>query len=1186
MTNFIFLKEHDQIFYQLAFQAEQAFSSDPNTTLMKLRQLGEALAQDLASRVGIAFDERTSQSDLLYSLSRRISLEPAVRELFHTLRIEGNKAAHQFNTNHSQALDALKVARTLCVWYHQAFGSTGPDFSPGKFVLPKDPSSGLRQLQQQIEELKAQLLDSHQQLEQSAELAELKQHEAEEYAVLAGQMDAERQVYEQVALEQASAMDALKKDFESRLKQTQLPENTQQLTDQLQAVKQSTRKASSKLHLSEELTRLLIDTQLIEAGWEADTETLDYRKGSRPEAGRMMAIAEWPCFNPLTKKNTRADYVLFYGLKPLATVEAKKFGNDVADDLRQAEEYCRDFGAKGIKSEAVIEAFATYRSAWPVAADSNETYKLPFAFSTNGREYQNQLKTKSGIWFRDLRKPTNKSRPLMGWFGPQALLDQFRHDEAVAASKVRSNPWGKLSLRDYQKSAVLAIEESLLRGDRQALLAMATGTGKTRTIIALMYRLLAANYFKRILFLVDRSTLGTQAQNAFSEIRPEGSLSFEQIYDVKELGDKLPDTKTRVQVATVQSMVKRIFAADNPPPIDQFDCIIVDEAHRGYTLDKDMTEGEMELRDLNEYVSAYRRVLDYFDAVRVGLTATPAAHTVDIFGHPVYTYSYREAVIDGWLIDYAPPYTFTTRLSQEGIHFDSGAEVSVVNQIGEKRLEVLPDELDFAVEDFNRKVMSDKFNEVICDELAANYLDPTSGEKTLIFCVSDIHADLVVEKMKAMLDKYHGPQPDKAVMKITGAIRDPQGAIRQFKNEQYPNIAVTVDLLTTGVDVPAICNIVFLRRVRSRILYEQMKGRATRLCPNINKDLFHIFDAVGLYKVLAPVDTMRPVVQQVSVSIEKIITELNNPDSYIYAGEAVTDPAQQEQGDRTHAEEIHQQLIAKIQRLVRRSEHVEDFPDAQKPLELLDVLLKSQFAADSTFQKLPATLKELGSKATGQLFVNQPSLIKLLEDLRSGLRFDAGDLVISDHEDELLETNRGYGVDAEGKPIQKPQDYLDAFQSFIRNNINKVAALQAVTTRPSDLTRQDLRELRLLLSQHEFDENKLHDAWKEARNEDIAASIIGYIRQAALGDPLIPFEQRVDSALTRIKGQQRWTKNQERWLDRIATQLKKSVIIDDAALESSPFKEQGGRAGVERQLGGKLDDVLELFNTYLWEVSA
>jgi len=272
---------------------------------------------------------------------------------------------------------------------------------------------------------------------------------------------------------------------------------------------------------------------------------------------------------------------------------------------------------------------------------------------------------------------------------------------------------------------------------------MATGTGKTRTIIGLMYRFLKAERFKRILFLVDRSALGQQALDAFNEAPLEQNQTLSKIYNVAELGDMAAEAETRIQVATVQAMVKRIFMSDRSPLVDQFDCIIVDEAHRGYTLDQEMTEGELATRDASQYLSSYRRVLDYFDAVKIGLTATPAKHTSDIFGKPVYTYTYREAVADDWLIDHEPPIRYQTLLTQHGIKFEKGSEVSAINlHTGEVESAELEDEVKFEIEAFNRRVINENFNQVICEQLAQE-IDPFSDEKTLIFCASDLHSAMV-----------------------------------------------------------------------------------------------------------------------------------------------------------------------------------------------------------------------------------------------------------------------------------------------------------------------------------------------------------------------------------------------------------------------------------------------------------
>ncbi|KAB7886397.1 type I restriction-modification system endonuclease [Poseidonibacter ostreae] len=1178
-SNFIFLEQHDPVFFQLASMAEQFFRADPNTTLIKIRQLSEAFSKEIASQLNISPFTYSNQNELLYSIDRQLSLDPVVKDLFHTIRKAGNKAVHEFNTNHKQAIDVLRLGHKLAVWYHRAFGNNS-NFIEDPFILPSDPTEQLQKIQEEAEKLKTQLLEANQTLDENRELIKLQEEESNEFSNIFNKMESDKLELKKKVKEQEKELESTSKAFDEKLEAISKLEKDQKEEKELnQALKRKVKSASSKIHLTEDETREIIDIKLNEAGWIADTHTLAYAKGTRPKIGKNLAIAEWPCYNPHTKKNTRADYVFFIGLKPVAVIEAKKFGNDVADDLRQAEEYSRDINLESIDKISKNEGVNIELDQWLISSTSDEKYTIPLAYSTNGREYQKQIETKSGIWFRDLRGITNKPRAIVGWPTPDEIKKLLLRDENAIIDKIKEDHWGTLELRNYQKDAIHKTEDAILNKQRQILIAMATGTGKTRTVIALMYRLLKAGYFNRILFLVDRGALGKQTQDTFAEIRPDGILTFDEIYDIKELKDKSPDTKTRVHVATVQSMVKRVLASDKVVPIGQYDCIIVDEAHRGYTLDKEMTEGEIELRDFNEYVSAYRQVLDYFDAIRIGLTATPATHTVDIFGAPVYTYSYREAVIDGYLIDSEPPYSFDTQLSKHGIHFEKEDEVTVFNQVGEVRTEILEDEMDFEIEDFNRKVLSPEFNRVICETLAANYLDPTDNEKTLIFCVNDNHAQLVVEEMKKALDKFHGDQPNKAVMKITGKIRDPLGAIREYKNELLPNIAVTVDLLTTGIDVPEIVNLVFLRRVRSRILYEQMKGRATRLCPDINKDIFRIFDAVSLYKVLEKVDTMKPIVQKVSVPITQLIDDLNNEASYQYSGETFG-----ETYSKTHADDVHEQLIVKLQRITRRTKKIEEFPEAKKAFDLLNILTRRELSCE--FNELPQKIKELTARETGIFFKNNPDILGFMVNLRAGLKIGDSDIVISNHEDKLLGINRGYGTDTDGNEIQKPEDYLESFNVFINENKNKIAAIKAVLTRPRNLTRADLKSLRLILSEHNFNETHLHEAWKKAKNEDIAATIIGYIRSSALGSPLIPYSQRVETALAKIKTSQTWNNNQLKWLDLLAKQIKKNIIIDEEALQNTPFKEKGGRKQLERFFDNKLDEILDNFDTYIWEQSA
>jgi len=676
------------------------------------------------------------------------------------------------------------------------------------------------------------------------------------------------------------------------------------------------------------------------------------------------------------------------------------------------------------------------------------------------------------------------------------------------------------------------------------LLAMATGTGKTRTALGLIYRLLKAKRFRRVLFLVDRSSLGEQAQDAFKNVKLENLQSLYEIYDVKELEDLVPDKDTRLHVATVQGMVKRLLYPsdeDETIPVDRYDCIIVDESHRGYNLDREMSEGELQFRSQADYVSKYRRVLDHFDAVRVGLTATPALHTTEIFGKPIYQYSYRQAVIDGYLVDHEPPIRLITALNQAGIHWAVGEEVAVYDKLsGQLDLYEAPDEIDIEVSGFNTKVVTENFNRVVCRKLAEE-IDPTLPGKTLIFCATDSHADLVVDLLKEAFTEVYGEVEDDAVQKITGAADKPSQKIRLFKNEALPNVGVTVDLLTTGIDVPEIVNLVFIRRVKSRILYEQMLGRATRLCPEIGKEFFKIYDAVDLYAALEDYSTMKPVVTRPLLSFTQLIEELVGIE------------------DEEHGQAIVEDILVKFHR--------------RKSLLKGETLTSFETLTHQDAEEFTEMLK---GKDLGELrgwFSERPGLPSFLDRLKGE---SSGHVLISEHEDELLGTEHGYG---EGV---RPEDYLVGFGEYLDQSGNDLPALKVVMQRPRDLTRQQLRELRLALDDAGYTESQLRAAWKDTSNQDIAASIIGFIRAQALGSPLIPYADRIDRALQKILASQAWTGPQRRWLERIGSQLQQEIIVDKEALDRGQFQAQGGFRRLNKVFGGKLEEVLGDLHEELW----
>lgn len=463
--------------------------------------------------------------------------------------------------------------------------------------------------------------------------------------------------------------------------------------------KQKSEQVAASSDATEAETRLIIDCQLRAAGWEADTQSLRYANGTRPVKGRNLAIAEWPT-TAQDGDDGRADYALFIGLQMVGIIEAKRISIDVPGVV---DGQCREYAA-AIREEDK-----------PLCIGEWGGYYVPFLFAANGRRYVEQWKEKSGVWFRDVRNPANKSRALRGWMSPEGLTTLLSNNPATANAKLENTPYDLLRdpdglhLRDYQIRAIEAAEKAIINGQKAVLLSMSTGTGKTRTVLGMIYRFLSTNRFRRILFLVDRNSLGEQAQDVFKEVKLEELLTLDNIYNIRELGQQGFDAETRIKVATVQSMVRHLLNDEEASiSVSDYDLIIVDEAHRGYTMDKELSETEMLYRDEADYISKYRMVIEYFDAVKIALTATPALHTTAIFGNPVFNYSYREAVIDGYLVDHDAPHNIVSKLRAEGIRYSAGEQITMIDPVTGELLNSseLKDEIEFDVETFNRQVIA------------------------------------------------------------------------------------------------------------------------------------------------------------------------------------------------------------------------------------------------------------------------------------------------------------------------------------------------------------------------------------------------------------------------------------------------------------------------------------------------
>lgn len=1122
-ANFEFLRPQGQQLVRLTAQAEHYFRTDPNTSLIKLRQFAELLAKEVAARTASLRSPDDSFSDVLGVLGRAGYVSRQALDLFHYLRKQGNNAVHEGEDDYASALAALKVARELAAWFMRSYGGE-PKLALGPFVpppAPEDPTAGLREeldrLRAQAEENKTTAEIAHARAEalarENLETTERLRVEAEE-----------RAVWQRLAEEAEAAADDVRNALEATQRQAE-----KSAPAELGKLEKAAEVADASINLDEAATRAIIDQQLQRAGWEADTRELRYARGTRPTKGRNLAIAEWPT------ASGPADYAMFAGLTLVGVVEAKRRNRNVMSVLPQAERY-----AEGI---APGDAHLHPQAPWGA-------FNAPFAFSTNGRPYLKQLQTASGIWRRDLRRPTNPSSALMGWPSPAGLLERLEADQEAAEAALEAQGFNfGFDLRPYQRKAIEAVEKGLAEGRSQMLIGMATGTGKTKLAIAMLYRLIAAKRFRSVCFVVDRSALGDQTEREFTTTKVVAGKAFAEIFGLKGLGDVTPDPETRIHICTIQGLVRRtLFAADpaDAPTVDQYDLMVIDECHRGYLLDREMSDAELSFRDQDDYVSKYRRVLDYFDATKIGLTATPALHTVQIFGEPVFRYSYREAVVDGFLIDHEPPIRIKTELSQDGIHFVAEEEVTFVHPpTGEVELFKLPDNLDFDAEGFNRTVITEPFNRAVADELT-RHIDLAEPDKTLVFAASDAHADIVVKALRDAFREAHGDIEDTAIRKLTGSVDKVGKLILSYRNDALPRIAVTVDLLTTGVDIPKITNLVFLRRVNSRILYEQMLGRATRLCPEIGKETFRIFDAVDLYSRLQELTEMRPVAADPKLTLTQLLDELATIE------------------DARHRADVRDQIIVRLNRRLKSMS-----AEARAKAELA----AGESPEDTLARFRAGTPDELAAWAR-----SRPGLGPALDWQTTGGTPIM--LPISEHPDSVVDVSRGYG------DAQRPEDYLDAFTAFIRTNLNQIAALTTVVQRPRDLTRAQLRDLRLQLDAQGFTDASIRRAWSDARNEDIAASIIGYVRQAALGDPLIPYADRVKRAVDAVVRNGSWTEVQKRWLHRIGEQLQKEIVVDRESLDEEPFKSDGGFRVINKRFGGKLESVLSDLSEELWRTAS
>ena len=892
-----------------------------------------------------------------------------------------------------------------------------------------------------------------------------------------------------------------------------------------------------------------IDNRLRACGWDIVKYSDGMPLSSLPHA----AVEELPT------ANGPADYALFVNGRLLGIIEAKKVTVNPQNVLEQAKRY----------AAGVFQGIGVW-----------EGLRVPFLYATNG----------TIIWHLDARQSKRVSRIISDFHTPAALDEKLGRDTAPSFAWLKSTPPGVIGrLRPYQRAGILATELHLVAGRREMLVAMATGTGKTFLTVAQIYRLLESKLARRVLFLVDRKALAAQAVREFNAFNTPAGLKFTQEYEVfsqrfqrEDFGDDVPfDPKvlpneylTRpksshafVYICTIQRMARNLFGAEGafpqsrgdpdyddddddaaaetaaadrralppplPIPIHAFDLIIADECHRGYTI---------------EETSIWRNTIRHFDAVKIGLTATPAVHTVTVFGEPVFRYGVEQAIREGYLVDYEAV-AISSQVRLKGVFLKEGDQVGKIDTAtGEEIFDQLEDEREYSAEDIERRITSPDSNRKIISEVAkyayAHEKETGRFPKILIFAVNDLphtsHADQLVRICRDVFG-----QGDEFVQKITGNpnVDRPLQRIREFRNRPAPKVVVTVDMLSTGVDIPALEFIVFLRPVKSRILWEQMLGRGTRRCDEINKTKFVAFDCfdgtlIEFFKDVSNFKIESP--RGEPLSIPRIIKNI------------------WENVDR----EYH------VHVLVKRLRRIEKDMSGEAREKF------ARWIPDGDVGKYAANLQQsLRDDFAGTMnLLRNPEFQTLLVDYQRAKRtFLVGYDVTDDVSSKVMARYGAYDT---------PQEYLAAFSKFVRDNQEKIAALRILLARPREWRPQALEELRLTLRRNDFDEPHLSQAHSAVYHKALA-DIISMVKHAARAEePLLTARERVASALSRIRARRAFSQEQRDWLAFIESHLVENLSIDTEDLDNQPvFVQHGGLGRARNLFGTDLPSLIEELNS-------
>ena len=883
-----------------------------------------------------------------------------------------------------------------------------------------------------------------------------------------------------------------------------------------------------------------------------------------------------------------ADYLLYVNQKAVGVVEAKPEGSTLTGVEVQSEKY----------STGLPDNLPAHHRP------------LPFLYESTGTETQFtnrlDLEPRSRLVFS-----FHTPKTLTAWVGaPETLnADQPQVSEERLDYLVKNNlrrrlqampPLNIAGLWSVQERAIRSLENSLSAGRPRALVQMATGSGKTFMACNEVYRLIKYAGARRVLFLVDRSNLGRQTLREFQGFTtPDEGRKFTELYNVQLLQSRHIDPVSRVCIATIQRVYSMLKGEDLAPeleelsgfdtanfqngpapveynpdiPIETFDIIITDECHRSiYNL--------------------WRQVLEYFDAFLIGLTATPSKQTFGFFQRNlVMEYNHEQAVTDGVNVDF-DTYRIRTEITEQGSSVEAGYYVDRRQRLTRKvRWEQLQEDLTYTPNQLDRDVVAeDQIRTVIQafrDDLFTKIFPHRKDvPKTIIFAKDDSHADDIVRIVRQEFDKGND-FCQKITYKTTGV--KPEDLIAAFRNSYNPRIVVTVDMIATGTDIKPVEVVFFMRNVRSRSFFEQMKGRGVRtisptdfksVTPDAqNKDRFVIVDAVGVTET--ELSDSYSLNRNPTVPFDKLLD---------LVGMGSRDP------------DVLSSLASRLTRLDR---HLD--PRERQAIEAvangvsLDTLASGLLHATN----LDAPL-EAAQQATGQ---DQPSEAEV-EKARKQLLEDAARPFAENPRlrQRLVDIHRTYeqtidtvSADSLIEAIfsrEQANNIVNSFREFIQENRDEITALQALYARPyrQRLRYSDIKALAdaLQMPPRTWTADRLWRAYQQldqsrvrGSGQRVLADIVSLVRYAIGNENVLaPFAEQVEErfqgwvAMQETAGRD-FTGEQSQWLEAIKSHIAGSVSIDPGDLQYAPFAQRGGIGRAYSVFGDGLPALLEELNLAL-----